>query len=132
VVNMIKNLWSFFKFSTEFILTFLSFLFKYLVWFLKGVLDGVQSMIFFLTDGHPTQGVTDTVQVYFRNNTLITFEPKMSRLQMFIKFHYFFFYLESGSKMDVSTISSRWHFIFAMQYLLYLNILQFILPLKPH
>jgi hypothetical protein len=27
----------------------------------KGVLEeGVQSMIFFLTDGHPTRGVTDT------------------------------------------------------------------------
>ena len=26
----------------------------------KGVLEGVQSMVFFLTDGHPTRGVTDT------------------------------------------------------------------------
>jgi len=29
----------------------------------KGVLSGVQSMIFFLTDGHPTKGVTDTTQI---------------------------------------------------------------------
>ena len=26
----------------------------------KGVLEGVQPMVFFLTDGHPTVGVTDT------------------------------------------------------------------------
>jgi len=29
----------------------------------KGVLNGVQSMVFFLTDGHPTKGVTDTKQI---------------------------------------------------------------------
>jgi len=29
----------------------------------KGVLDGVQPMVFFLTDGHPTVGVTDTIEI---------------------------------------------------------------------
>eukprot|EP00092_Neocalanus_flemingeri_P002183 GFUD01002323.1.p1 GENE.GFUD01002323.1~~GFUD01002323.1.p1 ORF type:complete len:676 (-),score=217.81 GFUD01002323.1:157-2109(-) len=29
----------------------------------KGVLKGVQPMVFFLTDGHPTVGVTDTIEI---------------------------------------------------------------------
>ena len=29
----------------------------------KGVLEGVQPMVFFLTDGHPTVGVTDTLEI---------------------------------------------------------------------
>ena len=29
----------------------------------KGILKGVQPMVFFLTDGHPTVGVTDTQEI---------------------------------------------------------------------